>query len=183
VTESSHLANALADRYRIERELGAGGDGDGLSRTRRPPRPESRLEGVAPGTRRGDWRRAVPPRDSGPPPTSSIPISSRSSTRARSPAVLPRKARPRASSSTSCPMSRVSRSETGLPGDIRKFNSVPLCLWCSASPARRVSARRSVRFGDPGPTTAGRRTHTVLRRSTDAETPEGSPRHRSGWRP
>jgi serine/threonine protein kinase len=25
VTESSHLANALADRYRIERELGAGG--------------------------------------------------------------------------------------------------------------------------------------------------------------
>ena len=98
-TDTTRLTAALADRYRIERELGAGRHGHGLSRPRTSgtiARSRSRCSGRS-------WPPSSAPSGSSPrsrpPPTCSTRTSCRCSIRARR----------TASSSTSCRTSRASR--------------------------------------------------------------------------
>ena len=99
----AQLATALADRYRIERELGAGGMATVyLAHDLRHDRQVA-LKVLRPELARRARRRAVPRRDQDSPPTCSIRTSCRCSTRAR----------PTARSSTSCRSSRANRSATG----------------------------------------------------------------------
>ena len=57
------LIAALADRYRIERELGAGGMATVYPRPRPEARPQRRAQGAASRARGGHRRRAIPRRD------------------------------------------------------------------------------------------------------------------------
>ena len=57
------LQSALADRYRIERELGAGGMATVYLARRPQARPRRRAQGAPPRARRRARRRAVPGRD------------------------------------------------------------------------------------------------------------------------
>ena len=86
------LQGALSDRYRIEREIGAGGMATVYLAQRPPARPQGRAQGPAPGARApssapsGSW-----PRSSSP-PTCSIRTSCRCSIRARPTAAVLRDA-------------------------------------------------------------------------------------------
>ena len=57
------LETGLADRYRLERELGRGGMAHGLPRPRSPARPPGRAQGAPSRARRRPRRRALPARD------------------------------------------------------------------------------------------------------------------------
>ena len=120
------LAAALADRYRIERELGQGGMAtvylaDDLKHER-----EVALKVLRPELAAVARRRAVPRARSRPPPASSTPTSSPSSTPAP----------PTASSTTSCPTSRGSRSATGCTAS----GSCPVEESAARSPAQAADA-------------------------------------------
>ena len=67
---------ALADRYRLERELGAGRHGHRLPRARSQARPQGRDQGAPARAGRRARRRALPRARSGPPPTCSTRTSS-----------------------------------------------------------------------------------------------------------
>ncbi len=59
----TRLTSSLADRYRIDRELGAGGMATVFLATRPAARPRRRHQGAAPRPRRRARRRAVSERD------------------------------------------------------------------------------------------------------------------------
>ena len=78
------LAAALADRYRIERELGAGGMATVYLAARPQARPQGRDQGAAPRAGRRHRRRAVPRRDQDHRQPAASAHPRRCSTRARS---------------------------------------------------------------------------------------------------
>ena len=94
----ARLASSLSDRYRIERELGQGGMATVYLAARPQARSPGRDQGPAAGARRRDRRRALPRRDQDhrQPPASAHPRFRLGRLRAR----------PTASSTTSCPSSR-----------------------------------------------------------------------------
>ena len=103
---SGWASHQLADRYRLERELGRGGMATRLPRARPQARPPGRAQGPAPRARRRARRRALPARDPDrrPAPASPHPAAARLR-RARATA--------RRCSGTPCRTSRASRCATG----------------------------------------------------------------------
>ena len=99
------LAEALRDRYVLERELGRGGMATVYARARRAARPPRRDQGAPPRAGRLARPRAVRSARSSSPPSSSTRTSCRCTTRARPPA----------SCTTSCRSCRASRSGSGSP--------------------------------------------------------------------
>ena len=97
------LKAALADRYRVERELGAGGMAHRLSRARHQARPQVALKVLRPELAAVHRRRAIPGGDQthGEPAAPAHPAAARL------------RARPTARCSTSCRSSRANRCATG----------------------------------------------------------------------
>ena len=76
---AGRLQSALADRYRLDREVGAGGMATVYLAAGRPPRPAGGAQGAPARARRRDRRRAVPGRDQahGQPPAPAHPAAVR----------------------------------------------------------------------------------------------------------
>ena len=117
------LSDALADRYRIERELGRGGMATVYLAQRPQARPPGRAQGAPPRARRRARPRALPARDPArrPAPASPHPDRARLG-RGR-----------RAGSGSPCRSSRASRSATG-------SGASASCRWTTRSASRARSA-------------------------------------------
>ena len=138
------LQSALADRYRLDREVGAGGMATVYLAAGRPARPAGRAQGAPPRARRRDRRRAVPGRDQAhrQPPAPAHPAAVRLGRGRRLPVLRHAVRRGRDAARPAQPREAAPRRRRGADRDAkwpRRSTTRTATAWCTATSSPRTS--------------------------------------------